>query len=96
MSRTTRNINYITKELDRISGLDGIVADKTEKLAIEVHEMVEDILDNHANASIFDYEGKGEKLICSVRQMMSGHLSGEGAVLSRQPSRSCHRFRLEP
>lgn len=59
MSRTTRNINYITKELDRISGLDGIVADKTEKLAIEVHEMVEDILDNHANASIFDYEGKG-------------------------------------
>lgn len=24
------------------------------------------------------------------------HLSGEGAVLSRQPSRSCHRFRLEP
>lgn len=47
MSRTTRNINYITKELDRISGLDGIVADKTEKLAIEVHEMVEDILDNH-------------------------------------------------
>ena len=62
MSRTTRNINYITKELDRISGLDGIVADKTEKLAIEVHEMVEDILDNHANASIFDYEGKGEKL----------------------------------
>lgn len=60
MSRTTRNINYITKELDRIGGLDGIVADKTEKLAIEVHEMVEDILDNHANASIFDYEGKGE------------------------------------
>lgn len=27
---------------------------------LEVHEMVEDILDNHANASIFDYEGKGE------------------------------------
>lgn len=58
MSRTTRNINYITKELDRISGLDGIVADKTEKLAIEVHEMVEDILKNHSEANLFNYDGK--------------------------------------
>ena len=58
MSRTTRNISYITKELDRISGLDGIVADKTEKLAIEVHEMVEDILKNHSEANLFNYDGK--------------------------------------
>ena len=58
MSRTTRNINRITEDLDRISGLDGIVADKVEKLADEVHEMVEDILKNHSEASIFNYEGK--------------------------------------
>lgn len=58
MSRTTRNISYITKELDRISGLDGIVADKTEKLANEVHEMVEDILKNCSEASLFNYDGQ--------------------------------------
>ena len=58
MSRTTRNIFRITEDLDRISGLDGIVADKIEKLADEVHEMVEDILNNHSEASIFNYEGK--------------------------------------
>lgn len=46
MSRTTRNINQITQELDRISGLDGIVADKMENLADEVHSIVEEILTN--------------------------------------------------
>lgn len=58
MSRTTRNIHKITQDLDRVSGLDGIVADKMEKLADEVHDMVEDILNNHSEASIFNYEGK--------------------------------------
>ena len=60
MSKTTKNISKIKRDLDRISGLDGIVGDKMESLATTVHEMVEDILDNHTNASIFDYEGKGE------------------------------------
>ena len=54
MSKTTRNIMRITNDLDRISGLDGIVGDKIEKLADEVHEMVEDILRNHSNTCIFD------------------------------------------
>lgn len=58
MSRTTRNIRKIINDLDEISGLDGIVADMMEQLAKDVHEMVEDILENHPNANLFDYEGK--------------------------------------
>lgn len=58
MSRTTRNIRRITDDLDRISGLDGIVADKLENLADEVHEMVENILSDNSEASLFNYEGK--------------------------------------
>ena len=58
MSRTTKNIRKIINDLDEISGLDGIVADMMEQLAKDVHEMVEDILENHPNANLFDYEGK--------------------------------------
>lgn len=61
MSRTTRNINHINQRLDEISGLDGIVADKVEELAKQVDLMVDDILENHSEASLFDYEGKMDK-----------------------------------
>lgn len=57
MSRTTRAIAQINRDLDRISGLDGIVADKMEELAKHVNALVEDILLNHSNANLFDYEG---------------------------------------
>lgn len=66
MSRTTRNINQITQELDRISGLDGIVADKMENLADEVHSIVEEILTNHSKASLFDYYGNGKSGLSNV------------------------------
>ena len=66
MSRTTRNINQITQELDRISGLDGIVADKMENLADEVHSIVEEILSNHSKASLFDYYGNGKSGLSNV------------------------------
>lgn len=58
MSRVTAGIMRINKELDKISGLDGIVADRIEELEKQVKEMVVDILDNHSEASIFNYEGK--------------------------------------
>ena len=58
MSRTTAGIMRINRELDKISGLDGIVADKIEDLEKQVKNMVSDILDNHSEASIFNYEGK--------------------------------------
>lgn len=57
MSRTTAGIMRINQELDKISGLDGIVADKIEILEKEVKKMVSDILKNHSEASIFDYDG---------------------------------------
>ena len=66
MSRTTRNINQITQELDRISGLDGIVADKMENLADEVHSIVEEILTNHSKASLFDYYENGKSGLSNV------------------------------
>lgn len=57
MSRVTAGIMHINQELDKISGLDGIVADKIEALEHQVKVMVADILKNHAEANIFDYEG---------------------------------------
>lgn len=60
MSRTTASIYRITNELDKVSGLDGIVADRMEELEKHVVEMVDNILNNHSNASIFDYFGKNE------------------------------------
>lgn len=62
MSRTTAGIMRINQELDKISGLDGIVADKIEELEKQVKIIVSDILENHSEASIFDYEGCPEKV----------------------------------
>ena len=57
MSRTTKGIMKINQELDKISGLDGIVADKIEELEKTVKSMVSDILENHSEASVFNYWG---------------------------------------
>lgn len=61
MSRTTAGIMRINQELDKISGLDGIVADKIEELERQVKDMVSDILKNHPDATIFDYNGLSKK-----------------------------------
>lgn len=58
MSRTTASIMRINKELDKISGLDGIVADMVEQKEHEIKKMVECVLKNYTNASVFDYFGK--------------------------------------
>ena len=58
MSRATAGIFRINEELQKISGLDGIVADKIEALETQVRELVFDILENHSEASLFDYLGK--------------------------------------
>lgn len=60
MSRTTAGIMRINQELDKISGLDGIVADKIEELEKVVKAMVSNILDNHSEASLFDYYGNAK------------------------------------
>lgn len=75
MSRTTRNINQITQELDRISGLDGIVADKMENLADEVHSIVEEILTNHSKQVylIIMEMVKVVCLMCSMKLKRSLH-----------------------
>lgn len=57
MSRVTAGIMRINQELDKISGLDGIVADKIEMLEKQIKIMVSDILENHSEASIFNYFG---------------------------------------
>lgn len=57
MSKVTAGIMRINQELDKISGLDGIVADKIAELEIKVKEMVSDILKNHSEANIFNYSG---------------------------------------
>lgn len=57
MSKTTAGIARINQELDKISGLDGIVADKIEELEKKVKIMVSDILENHSEASLFNYWG---------------------------------------
>nr|WP_155857702.1 hypothetical protein [Clostridium sp. 12(A)] len=60
MSRTTSSIMRINKEFDKISGLDGIVADMLEEKEKEIREMVDYILENHPEANIFDYYGTGK------------------------------------
>lgn len=60
MSRTTAGIMRINQELDKISGLDGIVADKIEELEKVVKTMVFNILDNHSEASLFNYYGNSK------------------------------------
>lgn len=57
MSRTTASIKRINQRLDKISGLDGIVADMVEQKEKEISEMVSDILENHSEASLFNYYG---------------------------------------
>lgn len=58
MSRTTASIVRIDRELDKISKLDGIVAGMVEQKEHEIKKMVECILKNYPNASVFDYFGK--------------------------------------
>ena len=66
MSKVTAGIMRINRELDKISGLDGIVLDKIAKLETEVKEMVSDILENHSNASIFNYWGNNKSGISNM------------------------------
>ena len=54
MSRTTACINRINKELDKISGLDDIVANKLEDLEKDVKKIVSDILDNTSEVDIIE------------------------------------------
>lgn len=70
MSRTTRSIMRINQELDKISGLDGIVADKMEKLENKIKRMVSDILENHSEASIFNYWGDDKGVINILDQCL--------------------------
>lgn len=67
MSRTTASIMRISKELDKISGLDGIVADMVEQKENEIKSMVECILKYHSNANIFNYFGKEEEKIIPMK-----------------------------
>lgn len=66
MSKVTAGIMRINQELDKISGLDGIVADKIGQLEIYVKSMVEDILDNHSEASIFNYWGNDKSAVSNI------------------------------
>ena len=56
----------INQELDKISELDGIVADKIAGLETEVKEMVSDILENHSEASTFNYWGNNKSSISNM------------------------------
>lgn len=66
MTRTTKGIMKINQELDKISGLDGIVADKIEELEKTVKTMVSDILENHSEASLFNYWGNSKSGIQNI------------------------------
>lgn len=70
MSRTTAGIMRINQELDKISDLDGIVADKIEELEKQVKVMVSDILDNHSEASIFNYWGNSKSGIQNMLEQI--------------------------
>ena len=65
MSRTTLGIMRINQELEKISGLDGIVSDKIEDLEEQIKVMVSDILKNHSEASMFDYYGDRSNMLSS-------------------------------
>ena len=65
MSRTTAGIMRINQELDKISGLGGIVSEKIEELENQIRTMVSDILENHSEASMFDYYGDGSNMLRS-------------------------------
>ena len=66
MSRTTECIMRINQELDKISGLDGIAADKVEDLEKKVKNMVSDILENHSEASLFNYWGNSKSGVQNI------------------------------
>lgn len=51
MSETTKYIMQINNDLDKISGLNGIVSEKIKNLANQVHEMVVDILSNNTDSN---------------------------------------------
>ena len=53
MSKVTAGINRINQKLDKISGMDGIAADKIAELETYVKEMVSDLLE----ANVFNYDG---------------------------------------
>lgn len=72
MSRTTVSIKNISNELNKISGLTGIVSDKVEELEKQVKEMVCDILENHTNASCLCYNGY-PRIVYGVEQSNYGH-----------------------
>lgn len=57
MSKVTAGINRINQELDKISGMDGIAADKIAELETYVKEMVSDLLEYHSEANVFNYDG---------------------------------------
>ena len=59
MSRTTKAINNIKRDLDSISGLTGIVSDILEIKEAEIHAMVRYILQEYPNANIFEPCRKG-------------------------------------
>ena len=65
MSRTTAGIMRINQELDKISGLGCIVSEKIEELENQIRTMVSDILENHSEASMFDYYGDGSNMLSS-------------------------------
>ncbi len=65
MSRTTAGIMRINQELDKISGLGGIVSEKIEELEKQIRTMVSDILGKHSEASMFDYYGDGSNVLSS-------------------------------
>ena len=65
MSRTTAGIMRINQELDKISGLGGIVSEKIEELENQIRTMVSDILENHSEASMFDYYGDASHMLSS-------------------------------
>ena len=65
MSWTTAGIMRINQELDKISGLGGIVSEKIEELENQIRTMVSDILENHSEASMFDYYGDGSNVLSS-------------------------------
>ena len=71
MSRTTAGIMRINQELDKISGLGGIVSEKIEELENQIRTMVSDILENHSEASMFDYYGDGSNVLSSSVKYLS-------------------------
>jgi len=60
VSRVTVAINKIAKDLDKISGLDGVVAEYLEMTEEKIAMDVKYILDNHSESNLFNYYGQKE------------------------------------